>query len=639
MTTGAFSEALSKLIAIQQDAVKWGDGAVLVLAGPGSGKTQVLTCRIARLLDESPKQSFKVLALTFTDKAAREMLTRVQTFVPGQEERTSIGTFHSFCAQILRQHGIHRGLQPDFAIFGQDRDRQLLLEDGLREAAGQGQPVSVSDVRFLPIIDKLKVRLVDPASSAQGLGRHSEAEHIAKVYAIYEAQLRKENALDFNSLIFEAHALFAQYPTIGQLVRRIYHYWLLDEFQDTTDGQYRLIKAMGGDTFKNLFAVADDDQIIYQWNGASFRQIQRFSTDYKAEVIQLTENWRCPPAIVEAANRLVAYNANRTTAKKPLVAGKKHLILPQDQHIRLLHFTDDQQEIAGVAEDIKKRPVGERPKVAVLARTRALIEKICEQLIARTVPAVILRRRDEFLSPNFRWLAAFLKQAIRPLDKRNLPLLIESYNRLASVELPQEQVVARAEASGRSYLEEWLEMAAAGTTAGSNTMLLNTARVVLGDITGFRQLAEQMITDADQQSAQGSATDDLLEDLAAWKEISRDIGRHVGSSCTLDQFLQELELRSKEPTPPKNAVALMTIHAAKGREFDFVYLVGLAEDTLPSFQARQVGDQSAEMEEERRNCFVAITRAKEQLTLSWAGKYRGYAKQPSRFLKEMGFTQ
>src|SRR5882672_6241224 len=243
MTTGAFSEALSKLIAIQQDAVKWGDGAVLVLAGPGSGKTQVLTCRIARLLDESPKQSFKVLALTFTDKAAREMLTRVQTFVPGQEERTSIGTFHSFCAQILRQHGIHRGLQPDFAIFGQDRDRQLLLEDGLREAAGQGQPVSVSDVRFLPIIDKLKVRLVDPASSAQGLGRHSEAEHIAKVYAI-----------------------FAQYPTIGQLVRRIYHYWLLDEFQDTTDGQYRLIKAMGGDTFKNLFAVADDDQIIYQWN-------------------------------------------------------------------------------------------------------------------------------------------------------------------------------------------------------------------------------------------------------------------------------------------------------------------------------------------------------------------------------------
>ena len=340
MTTDAFTTAFGSLTLVQREAVLVGDGSVLVLAGPGSGKTQVLTCRIAKLLADSADESFKVLALTFTDKAAREMLTRVQTFVPGQEERTSVGTIHSFCAQVLRQHGIHLGLKPDFTIFSQDRDRQLLLEEGLQETARTEQEISTDHVRFLPIIDKLKVRLIDPASAAERLtkAKLTEAALIARVYQIYEAQLRKENALDFNSLIFESYVLFSQFPAIAKFVRRVYRYWLLDEFQDTTDGQYRLIKAMAGESFKNVFVVADDDQIIYQWNGASFRQIQKFTTEFEPKVIQLTKR-RCPPGIVEAANRLVAYNSQRTTSKMPLVSGKTELSLPAEDHIRLVLST------------------------------------------------------------------------------------------------------------------------------------------------------------------------------------------------------------------------------------------------------------------------------------------------------------
>jgi len=640
MTTEAFTTAFGSLTLVQREAVLVGDGSVLVLAGPGSGKTQVLTCRIAKLLADSADESFKVLALTFTDKAAREMLTRVQTFVPGQEERTSVGTIHSFCAQVLRQHGIHLGLKPDFTIFSQDRDRQLLLEEGLQETARTEQEISTDHVRFLPIIDKLKVRLIDPASAAERLtkARLTEAALIARVYQIYEAQLRRENALDFNSLIFETYVLFSQFPAIAKFVRRVYRYWLLDEFQDTTDGQYRLIKAMAGESFKNVFVVADDDQIIYQWNGASFRQIQKFTTEFEPKVIQLTENWRCPPGIVEAANRLVAYNSQRTTSKMPLVSGKTELSLPAEDHIRLMPFDDDAAEVKGIAEDIAKRPTPDRSRVAVLARTRSLLEKICAGLVAKRVSAVILQRRNEFLTPQFRWLAAFLKQAIRPLDKRNLPLLVESFNRMTGQQVHSELVTARAESSGRSYLEEWIGLVVAATPAGPFAALLETARGIIGDLSGFRSLTEEMVDYAEHESLENSEALDLQEDLAAWKEISKDIGRHVGSTCTLDQFLQELELRSKEPTPPRDAVTLMTIHGAKGREFDFVYVVGLAEDTLPSFQAKKVGDASPEMEEERRNCFVAITRTKEQLILSWAAKYRGYIKQPSRFLREMGFV-
>lgn len=638
MTTDAFKTALAGLTDVQKQAVGVTEGAALILAGPGSGKTQVLTCRIARLLEESSKESFKVLALTFTDKAAREMLARVQSFVPGQEERTSIGTFHSFCAQVLRQHGVHIGLKPDFSIYSQDRDRQLLLEEGLQQAAKDGEPVDVTDARFLPIIDKLKVRLIDCDTASMRLSKHPDAAKIEQVYKIYEARLRSENALDFNSLIFEAYALFTRFPAIAKLVRRVYRYWLLDEFQDTTDGQYRLLKAMAGDAFFNVFAVADDDQIIYQWNGASFHQIQRFTADFKPAAIQLTENWRCPPSIVAAANKLVAYNTQRTASKKPLVAGKTKLQLPKEDHIKLLSYADESAEISGIAENVANRPAAERPRIAVLARTRALLEKILGGLSAKGIAAVILQRRNEFQSPEFRWLAAFLKQTIRPLDKRNLPLVVDSYNRMIEKQIPTEQVIARAESSGRSYAEEWLELSVAATPKGPFASMLDRGRSVIGDISGFRRLAEAMIEYAEKKAEREPEQADLLEDLAAWKEISKDISLHAGSTCTLDQFLQELDLRSKEPTPPKNAVSLMTIHGAKGREFDFVYLVGMAEDILPSFQAKKAGDASAEMEEERRNCFVAITRTKEQLTLSWAARYRGYSKKPSRFLEEMGFT-
>lgn len=634
MSETKLNVALESLSEIQKEAVTWQQGALLVLAGPGSGKTQVLTCRIAKLLDESQGKSFRVLALTFTNKAADEMVGRVREFVPGLHERANIGTFHGFCGQILRQHGVHIGVSPDFAIYSLEDDRRNVLEDAIRRGIATGRGGSLEDIKYLGLIDRLKAKLVLPQQAADALGRFTDASEVVRAYSLYEEELRQANALDFNSLILGAYQLALSFPAVAAQYRRTYPYWLLDEFQDTNDAQYRFLRALSGNDFKNVFAVADDDQIIYQWNGASYRQIQRFSADYTANLVQLTSNHRCPPAIVEAANRLVAYNTQRTPSKKPLIAVKKTLLLPPEEHLQLRVFPDDDREASGIAHEIVSKGPDAWKRTAILARTRALLEKANAALRNESVPSVIVQRRDDFLSPEFRWMVALLKQSIRPLDKRNLSVLVEAFNRITQINVAAEQVMTDAEVTGGGYLTTWIKaVTASGNTESAE--LISIVDVIAKDAASFRKAIDQLLVKFTERAIGTDAESDLKEDEAAWKEISRDIASHVGSSIPIDQFLQELQLRSKEPTPNPNAVTLMTIHGAKGREFDLVYVIGLAEDVMPSFQSRKKGDASPEMEEERRNCFVAITRSKECLILSRAEKYRGWEKAPSRFLSEM----
>lgn len=635
MTESPFNTALVQLTDIQRQAVQWDQGPLLVLAGPGSGKTQVLTCRIAHLLDRSRDQKFRILALTFTNKAADEMKSRVATFVPGLEERATIATFHGFCSQVLRQHGVHIGIQSDFAIYSTDTDRKAVLEDALARSEGQSDPDAV---RYLPMIDRLKARLIEPEEAESALARAPEARRIAVTYRVYEEELRRLNALDFNSLILQAHRLLVAFPAIATRYRRSYPYWLIDEFQDTNRAQYSFLRSLAGDSFQNVLAVADDDQIIYGWNGASYQQIQAFIADFRVQVIQLPTNYRCPAAIVEAANRLVVYNVQRTATKGPLVAGKTSGLYPDSEQIQLRVFETEEDEAIGIATEIAGTGRGSWGQTTVLARTKALLDRMNKALHNAGVAAAVAQRRDEFLSPEFRWLVAVLRQTVRPLDRHNLSVLVDSFNRMAGTSVDGAQVVADAESTGFGYLATWLESARlSGASSPSEALLqyvqmTSVASTIQIDVSAILQ---------ELSGRQNAAPDesDVAEDMAAWRDLSRDIASHIGKGAPLEQFLQELQLRSKEPAPKPNSVTLMTIHGAKGREFERVYVVGLAEDIMPSFQSRQKGDGSPEMEEERRNCFVAITRTKECLILSRAKSYRGWRKAPSRFLVEMGLVE
>ena len=217
------------------------------------------------------------------------------------------------------------------------------------------------------------------------------------------------------------------------------------------------MRALAGNQFRSLFAVADDDQIIYEWNGANFKQIQDFIADYAAQVIQLPTNYRCPAAIVEAANRLVVYNAHRTSSKEPLIAGKTVLKYPPSEHIRLVVFESDEAEATGIAKEIAEHGRSRWGSTAVLGRTKALLEQMNRALREKGVPWVIAHRRDDFLSPQFQWLA-LLRQFTRPMDRRNLAVLIEAFNRLTGLAVPVQQVITEAEATGRSYIGVWWKM-------------------------------------------------------------------------------------------------------------------------------------------------------------------------------------
>lgn len=630
--TQALDDITASLSPTQSEAVNWQDGAALVLAGPGSGKTRVLTARIARLLEQSRGKRFRVLALTFTTKAAREMRERVEALVPDLAERADVMTFHSFCAQILQQHGSHIGVKSDFGIYDQLADRKALLADALRASASHGAAVGARDIGLLETIEKFRQQLIIPERTAQRFKDAARGAHVALVYKIYEDALKAANVLDFDGLILEASRLVYKTPVIADRLRRTYPFWMIDEFQDTTPAQYRFLSYLAGASHKNVFAVGDDDQIIYQWAGASYRQIVQFRNDYKPVLMQLIENHRCPRDVVAAANRLVHHNLERTDNKTPITAAKTDA----SPTITLKVFADDAAERSGVADDILANGAASWGQTVVLARNKMLLEGMLVELRARQVTASIAQRRDRFQSPHMVWLQAAIDQVVRPADKQVFRQMFAAAEQLVVTGLDGDLLMAEANALGIGPTELWARRARESTDVvvqelGATVQSLGESR------RGWRPVVRRLTNLFETWATRdGVVSDDVAEDLAAWEQCLRDLRGEKGAEPELSDVIQGLALRSKEPPRAPGTVTLMTIHGAKGLEFDRVYVIGLAESILPSWQSQNSGDTSVAMEEERRSCFVAVTRTREMLSLSYAQRYRGRQSEPSRFIAEMG---
>ncbi|HUL75725.1 MAG TPA: UvrD-helicase domain-containing protein [Vicinamibacteria bacterium] len=632
------STILAGLNAQQREAVAAVEGPVLVLAGAGSGKTRVITHRIAHLVLDRGVDSGSVLAVTFTNKAAEEMKARAAALVPGGPLRAWVSTFHSFCVRLLRREAAGAGLDPGFLIY--DEDDQLAA---VREA-----------MRALDLSEKLHPprRTLARISARKNSGRTEEGDDgyggdlTREVMARYHEVLRAAGAVDFDDLLLRAGELLARNESVREAWRRRFPYVLVDEYQDTNRPQYELVRHLVGPD-GNLTVVGDEDQSIYSWRGADISNILDFEHDFPgARVFRLEQNYRSSQRILDVAGALVSRNVRRKGKTLRAVKGTGDLV-------RLHEALDEFEEAAWVTERIAT--LRAKGRVAVLFRMNAQSRLFEEGLLRLRLPYLVVGGVGFYERKEVKDVLAYLRLVQNPRDvvafRRvvNVPprglgaKAIEEIDRAAAAsrQSPWDAagiLVGEASLPARVLvpLRHFLEMIAAlreeagvvaSTSGGARPLGLRALMERVLELSGYgATLARE-----DSQESQ-----DRLENLAELLSAAADYETRE-EAPTLAGFLDRAALLSETDRLRDDVpVLLMTLHAAKGLEFESVFVVGLEEGLLP--HSRSQSDEDA-LEEERRLCYVGMTRAMERLHLSWARSRQVFGQrrttEPSRFLGEI----
>ncbi len=609
----------------QRAAVDWNEGPLLVLAGPGSGKTLVLTLRAARLLRADADAS--VLALTFTNNAADEMRERLDELMGGHADRAHLCTFHSFAVDILRQHGSHVGIQPDFSLITIDDDRVAVLEQVISNLQCDTSAVPSDRKNLLFLLDRLFAESYDGGCEVASM-IHTPP-WLPQLFRDYCEALQQSNRLDYGGLLHFARKLLSQNAGVARLTRLAWQFICVDEFHDTNRAQYDLLHLLIGGQNPNLFVVADEDQIIYQWNGASPGRLFALQDDFGMEVLQLPENFRCPPVIIQLANNLISHNQTRSDGKEPLVARKTAAKSPA---LKVQMFDNEDAEVAIIPTVIKETG-WHVEDCAVLARSTKLLQRAARALSDSGIVPYVAQRKNEFECASVSWMHAVLRLANARHDREFLRRVCVAWKAFTGVVIEVEDVEAAAALNGGDFLRAWVNDVSAKVNSDEHYELLNRVSHDLVDRLAFVELLEWFWTQ--------KWLDDEVEDeeMKTWQDLHGALLReHSPENVTLHLYLQEMDLKSKAAARLPGSIPCLTVHGAKGLEFKHVFLIGMADEVFPSYQAVKKGPDSPEIEEERRNCFVAITRVEETLNISWARTYNRYRKKPSRFLEEMGFT-
>ena len=638
MVSADLERLLDDLNGAQREAVTAGDGPLLVLAGAGSGKTRVIAYRIAWLLQRglSPRN---LLAVTFTNKAAGEMARRVEELLSPVGLRSPfIATFHSACVRILRQHGSHLGLPSHFTIYDED-DRLALVKECMKDG-------ELADRTFTPSaavhrISYLKNQMIAVTEALRD-ARGPWEKKAALVYSRYDKRLRETGAVDFDDLLLLVVRLLAEIPEVLAWYRGLWRYVLVDEYQDTNRAQYRIIQLLTAE-HRNVCVVGDSDQSIYKWRGADVRNILDFEEDFPGtKVVRLEQNYRSTQSILALAAGVIANNVQRKdkTLWTENAAGTP---------ARLYRAWDEQEEAGFVAQSI----LGLRGEgvpwddVAVFYRTNAQSRVLEDALRRGRIPYVIVGGVRFYERREIRDALAYLRLTINPADdvafRRAIGAPARGIGAATLARLDEEAtrqtrpllaLAAEPPADIRGKAGRTLQEFAAliGRLAGQRRDLAPPAFIDLVlEQTGYRDALRQ------ERAPEAEARQENLEELIAAAEDYT----HAEAEPTLEGFLDGIALMSDvdELKEAEARVTLMTLHSAKGLEFPAVFITGLEEGVFP--HARSMNDPD-EIEEERRLCYVGITRAKERLSLSWAlhRRIHGYGVgEPSRFLREMPENQ
>ncbi|PLR81301.1 DNA helicase PcrA [Bacillus canaveralius] len=624
----------------QQNAVKATKGPLLIMAGAGSGKTRVLTHRIAYLMVEKGVNPYNILAITFTNKAAREMRDRISKMMGGAADDIWISTFHSMCVRILRRDIDRIGFNRNFTIL--DTTEQLSVIKGILKAKNI-DPKKFDPRAILGSISSAKNELIDSEEYSNTAGGFYE-QVVSDVYEEYQRRLRKNQALDFDDLIMKTILLFKRVPEVLEYYQRKFQYIHVDEYQDTNKAQYTLVKLLA-ERFENLCCVGDSDQSIYRWRGADIANILSFEKDYpNAKVILLEQNYRSTKKILSAANGVIAKNANR----KP-----KNLWTENDEGNKIYYFRADseQGEAQFVAGKIKEMVDSDKRKpseIAILYRTNAQSRVMEEVLLKSTIDYSIVGGIKFYDRKEIKDMLAYLRLIANPDDDISLQRVINvpkrgiggtsvdkiaefaamhdlsMYQALEAVDLiGLSPKITKAAAEFRDLIENY-------TRQQEYLSVTELVEEILAK-SGYREML-QLEKSIEAQSR--------LENLDEFMSVTKNF-EETNEDKSLIAFLTDLALvadidKLDDDGKKADAVVLMTLHSAKGLEFPVVFLIGLEEGVFPHSRSLM---EEAEMEEERRLAYVGITRAEQELFLTNAQMRTLFGRTnmnpPSRFIKEI----
>ena len=625
----------------QKKGVFTTDGPVLLLAGAGSGKTRVLTHRIAYLIDELGVNSWNIMAITFTNKAAGEMKERVENLVGVGSDSIWVTTFHSTCVRILRRYADRIGYDNNFAIYDTDDQKTVMKEVCKRLQIDTKQ---LKERTILGAISSAKDELISPPEYELNAAGDYRKQKIASAYREYQETLRKNNAMDFDDLIVKTVELFKTDQEVLASYQKRFKYIMVDEYQDTNTAQFELIRLLAAGT-RNLCVVGDDDQSIYKFRGANIRNILDFEKVYpEAVVIRLEQNYRSTQNVLDAANAVIRNN----TGRKEKTLWTDH---GNGNRIHFRQFDNAYEEAEFVADDItgkKRNGIADYGDCAVLFRTNAQARLLEERFVVEGIPYNVVGGVNFYARKEIKDLLAYLKTIDNGRDDLAVKRIIN---------IPKRGIGAATIAKVQDYADlheisfyEALCQADEVTGLTSKTAeklkpfvnLINVFRSKV-DFYGIKELLEDVIettgyvkeleaSDEEDAEARIENIDELISKAAAFEETH--------DQPTLGEFLEEVALVADIDNVEEgnNRVLLMTIHSAKGLEFSHVYMTGMEDGIFPSYMTI-VSDDQGEIEEERRLAYVGITRAKEDLTLCYAKMrmVRGETQMNavSRFVREI----
>lgn len=631
---------LTELNEPQAAAAMHTDGPVMIIAGAGSGKTRTLTYRLAFIIDQGFADPFEILALTFTNKAAREMKERIMALVGDDARNIWMGTFHSVFARILRIEAEKIGYTRNFTIYDTD-DAQSMLRKVI-------ESLKLDPKKFKPKvlynhISSAKNALVDPDNYALQYVHDSFTNSIARIYKIYQTQLFDSNAMDFDDLLFKPIELFERNPETLAKWQRRFKYIMVDEYQDTNHAQYMITKLLAQE-HGNICVVGDDAQSIYSFRGANIQNILNFQKDYgDTTLFKLEQNYRSTKSIVGAANSII--ERNKTQIPKVVFTENA-----QGDPIRILEAATEQDESKQVTDSIREQKMRNsymHKDFAVLYRTNAQSRAMETELRRANIPYKVFGGLSFYRRKEIKDILAYLKLAINPKDQASL-LRVVNYPARGIGKTTMDRVIVIADEQGvgpwdiLQNADAYPQLGRARKSLNSFVLLVKTCGVKAKQQTAYEAanfIAKQsgILKELHQENDAESLNrwENVQELLNAAKEFTEDPDNDAN---TLDAFLAEISLFTDQDAEHEDPdfVTLMSIHSAKGLEFPSVFVVGLEEDLFPNSMALQSRE---DLEEERRLFYVAVTRAKEKLALSYAKSRYRYGSlafnEQSRFLSEI----